>query len=392
MDAEKIEQIRANFPAVLAKAYLNTGTNGPFPECGHKATLEYAQKQYESGRIGFESFTEMFREFTLATKAVATLLGCDSEEIVLTHNTTEGMNIALMGMDWSKGDEIITATTEHPGGLYPAYLLKQRYGVKIRQTSIGKPGVNPITELKRVLNSRTKAVVLSHVSWSSGMVLPIREIADLVHQTDALLICDAAQSCGMVPSNVYELGVDAYAISGQKWLCGPDGTGALFIRKNLIGSLAQTFVGYFGIKASDYSGNFVPNDGAKRYMAATLYPPSVKAWRVTLEWLEQEVGWDWIYKRIAELGQYCYEQISELPGVSMYTPKESMAGLVHFSFEQITAPDLSTKLAEKGIQVRPTPDPVLVRASTGFYNSVEDIDRLVKGIAEVIAETATAKA
>src|SRR3954466_287995 len=98
-------------------------------------------------------------------------------------------------------------------------------------TTIGLPDHDPIEELRQALSPRTKAVVLSHVNWATGMVLPIRELADLAHAAGALLICDAAQAAGMVPSNVYDLGVDVYACSGQKWLCGPDGTGALFVRR-----------------------------------------------------------------------------------------------------------------------------------------------------------------
>src|SRR5262249_43116750 len=156
-----------------------------------------------------------------AREAVAALLSCDPAEVALTHNTTEGMNIALMGLDWRPGDEVVTASTEHPGGLYPVYLLHQRYGVRIRMTEIGMPGGNPVEQLRAVLGPRTRAVVLSHVSWATGMVMPLEQLIELTHRAGALFICDAAQSCGMLPTRVSALGVDAYACSGQKWLCGP---------------------------------------------------------------------------------------------------------------------------------------------------------------------------
>src|SRR5581483_6598389 len=244
----KIAAIRNELPATQRYVYFNAGTNGPLPRRTHEALVANSRAELEQGRIGMEAFTRLFQNLTDARAAMARVLGCSDAEIALTHNTTEGMNIALMGLDWQRGDEVVTSKTEHPGGLYPLYVLHQRYGVKIRTTEIGLKDRDPLEELKRVLTPRTRAVVLSHVCWSTGMVLPLREIAEMAHSVGALLICDAAQSCGMVPSNVYDLGVDAYACSGQKWLLGPDGTGALFVRRELLGDIKQTFMGYFGVQ------------------------------------------------------------------------------------------------------------------------------------------------
>src|SRR5215469_12708362 len=145
-DQEKIIAIRAELPVVQTCIFFNAGTNGPFPRRSHEALVQYAQTELHAGRIGLATFMRMLETFKLVRATMAELLGCDPDEIALTHNTTEGMNIALMGLDWQKGDEIITATTEHPGGLHPVYLLKQRYGVKIHMTDIALPQVDPIEE------------------------------------------------------------------------------------------------------------------------------------------------------------------------------------------------------------------------------------------------------
>jgi L-cysteine/cystine lyase len=292
------------------------------------------------------------------------------------------MNIALMGLNWRKGDEVVTAPLEHPGGLYPLYILKQRFGITIRMTGIGSEAGDPVEELRRVLTPRTRAVVLSHVSWSTGRVLPLRELAEVAHAAGAFLICDAAQSCGMVPSRMAELDVDVYACSGQKWLCGPDGTGALFVRRERLGDIAQTFVNGLAFAASDFDGNFVPTKGATRFEATTLYPPSVAALNASLEWVEHEVGWPWAYERIAALGRACYDALADLPGVTMRTPRDMMAGLVHFAVAGIEAPELTKQLGEQGVIIRHLPDPAVNRVSMGFYNTEEDIERLVEGIQE----------
>lgn len=230
-DREKIVAIRAALPAVRAFVYLNTGTNGPLPQRSHETLLSQATVELEQGRIRPECYVHLQQEKNRVRGDLATLLGSASDEIALTHNTTEGMNIALMGLNWERGDEVVTATTEHPGGLNPLAVLRQRYGVRIHQIEIARKDSHPMEELSRVLNPRTKAVILSHISWSTGMVLPMREMTELAHGVGALVICDGAQSGGMIALDVSDLGVDAYALSGQKWLCGPDGTGALFLRR-----------------------------------------------------------------------------------------------------------------------------------------------------------------
>lgn len=384
-DQGKIAAIRAELPVIEKVAYLNTGTNGPVPQRSYDVLVQQATAELTEGRIGMAGYQQFFATLSKARAQFAAILGCGADEIALTHNTTEGMNIAMAGIEWSRGDEIISATTEHPGGLNPAYLAKQRYGARIRMTDIGMVGKDPVEELKRVLSPRTKAVVLSHVSWVSGMILPMREISDLAHSVGALVICDAAQACGMVPANVYELGVDAYACSGQKWLCGPDGTGALFVRKDRLNDIWQTYMGYGGVQMgmSNREGYYVPPAAASRYEAATLHRPSMGALVATLDWIANEVGWDWVYGRIANLGRYAYDTLSAIPGVTMYSPQDVRSGLTHFTVEGITPPDLTAKLVEKGILIRYTPYPSANRLSTGFYNTEEEVDRLAEAIESI---------
>lgn len=382
-DQEKIAAIREELPVLQSVIFMNAGTNGPLPRRSHEALVQYAQTELTEGRVGLATFTRMFEVWSQARAQMATILGCDPMEIALTHNTTEGMNIALMGLDWQPGDELVTAITEHAGGLHPSYLIRQRYGARLRMTEIGMPEVDPLEALRRVLTPRTKAVVLSHVCWSTGMVLPMRELADLAHQYGAVLICDAAQACGMVPSNVYEMGVDAYACSGQKWLCGPDGTGALFVRKDRLGDIQPTYLGYLGVKRgmSSLEGYFVPNDGAQRYEAASLYTPAVKALATSLNWFIEDIGLEWLYQRIAALGQYGYRALGAVEGVTLHSPRDHMAGLIHFTVEGKAPADVTARLSERGIIIRDTPHPAVNRVSLGFYNTEEEVDRLVGAIA-----------
>jgi L-cysteine/cystine lyase len=255
-------------------------------------------------------------------------------------------------------------------------------------TDIGAPGHDAVAELEQALSPRTRAVALSHVSWSTGVVLPIRELARATHAAGALFVCDAAQSCGMVPSAVYELEVDAYACSGQKWLCGPDGTGALFVRKDRLVDIQQSYMGYQSIQhgMSDYEGHFVPPAAAARYQAATIYPGSIVGLSASLQWISEEVGWEWAYQRIATLGAACFDALAAVDGVTTLTPRDQMAGLIHFTVAGIAPDALCERMTSQGILARHTPNPQAVRVATGFYNTHDDIERLVTAIREALAD------
>ena len=382
-DGEKVARVRAELPVTARYVYMNAGTNGPLPIACHAAMMEWAERDLTAGRILLTSLPDMLAAWKDTRVAVADLLGCDAEEVALTHSTTEAINTALMGMMWRAGDEIVTAATEHAGGLFPAYQVHQRFGVNVHMTNIGSPTVDPVSALKAVLGPRTRAVALSHVSWSTGMTLPLRELVDLTHEAGALFICDAAQSCGMIPSNVRELDVDVYALSGQKWLCGPDGTGALYIRRDRLNAIPPPFMGYFTGRreASDPVGSYALSEGGVRYEATTLNPATAVGFTASLRWLEREVGWQWAFARIARLARLCHSQLSAIPNVTVHTPAETMAGLVHFTISGVRSSSIVRRLAEDNILIRRVPDNDYARASIGFYNTEEEITRLADHIA-----------
>jgi L-cysteine/cystine lyase len=262
-------------------------------------------------------------------------------------------------------------------------LLKARYGANVIYTDIGQCDCDPIASLERALSPRTKAVVLSHVSWATGAVLPMRELSEMAHRVGAIVVCDAAQAAGMVPSHVNELGVDVYALSGQKWLCGPDGMGGLFIRRDAQTKIQNTFAGYFAVKnrvtSEDAAIEFGEN--AMRYQYAFHYFPSLAGFNAGLRWMRDEVGWEWIYRRTRELACLAYDELAQVAGVNLYLPREKLqGGLVHFTVEGVPPADVTAKLSEKNILIRHVPEPSLNRLATGFFNTEEDIAHLIEGV------------
>jgi L-cysteine/cystine lyase len=378
-DVEKVNQIRQMMPAVQNKVYLNTGTCGPLSTLIIDSVNQANRQELEEGRADLSGFKMLKATIDDLRAAFARLVKATSQEIALTHHTTEGINIVVHGLTWQPGDEVVTTTSEHEGGLLPVYVLQQRYGVVVKVIDISPDEV--VAQLEAAITPRTHLLVFSHVTWNTGARLPLPDIVAMAHRHHVLTLVDGAQSAGAIPLDLAASGVDFCALPGQKWLCGPEGTGALYVRKDRLNLVAPTFVGYStleDVNAYDFTGHFLPaRDSARRYEVGTIYRPGIHGMRANLNWLEETVGWEWIYNRIEHLAEYARNALSALPGVTILTPPGSQAGLVTFNVEGLDPARMMSKLAGDGIILRFIRHPYALRISTGFYNTEADIDRLV---------------
>ena len=384
----KVDEIRAQLPAVHARAYLNTGTNGPLPRAAAEAMAQMALEEYEEGRISMDAWKSKMALKPEARNALARAFNVKADEIALTQLTTEGMNIMIHGVDWQRGDEAIITNLEHPGGQLPLYVAAHRHGVQIRTVDLGHGEGDVAGKIERVITKRTRALVISHLAWNTGAVLPLKEIVETCRKHDVLVLVDAAQSAGSIDPKLYENDPDAYAMPGQKWMCGPEGTGSLWIREERISWFQQTYVNYGSAMGGvdNQGGYFIPTPGAARFDRIATYYPLIAGQRAATEWLVDEVGMDWIYSRIAELGKLAYKTLENIDGVSILTPKANMAGLISFNLAGIEPNDLVTTLFDHGFILRTIPSPSCVRLSTGFYNTEEEITTLGSAIEEVKRE------
>ncbi len=272
----KLTTLRHELPALEKLAYLNIGTSGPLPRSTAQAMAAEAERQLLEGRSDFKRFMgEYFPLLARLRARFAKLLNAGEDEIALTHHTTEGMNIAVWGLRWQAGDEILTTTAEHEGGFVPVYAAAQRFGLRLRVVDIGPgEGEDMAERIIAAITPRTRLIVTSHVMWKTGAILPLAPIAEAAHRVGAWVAIDGAQSAGAIPVDVRALGVDFYAVPGQKWLCGPEGTGALYVRRECLSELAPTFAGYLTLNhdipvAADSSGYFLPARGASRFEVGT---------------------------------------------------------------------------------------------------------------------------
>jgi L-cysteine/cystine lyase len=381
----KIDAIRQAMPATLEQAYLNTGTTGPIPRACVEVLQEETRSEFERGRGGIQGFLD-FRDKTEAFRErMARLYNCSPNEVSFTHHTTEGMNFALWGLDWHEGDEAITTSVEHIGGLGPLYVLQGRRGITTTVVDCGPTGEGALDAIGAALSRRTKAVVLSHVAYSTGYVLPLAEIARRAHEVGAVVIVDGAQSTGAIPLDMRALGVDAYSSPGQKWLCGPEGTGALFVSEAAAEKFGASFAGGHTFEHFDELGGFALHADGRRFETGTTYRPGMLGLAASVQWLQDEVSLDWATERIATLAQYLRDALRRVEGVDVLTPPGRQAGLTTFTFPEWEPMAVVEELADRGIVIRSIGRPACLRVSTGFYNTEDEIDRLVDALREVQA-------
>jgi L-cysteine/cystine lyase len=342
------EEARALFPVLEQLAYLNAGTFGPLARPTAAAVQDQLDADLADGRFGKEYFERMLDLRKQARAALAGLVGADPEQVSLTGSTTDGCNIVLAGLDLRPEDEIVTTSEEHFGLIGPVHASGAHVVVVEPDPDAILAAVTP----------RTRLLALSQVLWTSGRALPVRELRE---QTRVPVLVDGAQSVGSIP--VDAAGLDFLTISGQKWLCGPDSTGALVVADPERLRVARP--SYFSQSAHEPSGSFEPAAGAARFDPGWLSSAVLAGLLAALD-----VRPEWAYERAAAMAARCRELLAPLVEL---VPGD--ATLVAFRAEE--PPALVARLAEEGVVVREIPKTGLVRVSCGWWTDENDLQRLV---------------
>jgi L-cysteine/cystine lyase len=356
-------QFRAQFPVFERAAYLNAGTEGPLPQAAVEAVRERIQFEASEGRCGKPYFEGVMALAAALRRGYAGVLGCREDEVALTGSTTDGVNTVLAGLDLREGDEILTSDEEHPGLLAPLALARQRRGVSIR--------VAPFAELAGAVQGATRLIACSHVSWVSGRVIDVPALM----ATGVPVLLDAAQALGAIPANMPALGVDFYAGSGQKWLCGPEGSGCLYVRADRLESLRMPWPGYGSLADPARALESGPAAGAARFDHG--FPSGMRSVHAlaSLAVLE-EAGWEWVHERAAALAHSLAERLAAR---GLEVGARGRSTLV--SWRAADAAAEVERLAAEGFVVRSIPAFDLVRASVGAWSSEDELDALVDAAA-----------
>ena len=350
---------RAGFPVLERLAYLNAGTEGPVPRRAAEAVRSRIDREVGEGRCGRPYFDSLMGMADDVRAGYARVLGADPDEVALTGSTTDGVNTVLAALDLRPGDEVLTTDEEHPGLLAPLGRARRRPGITVR--------VVPFDQIEDGVSASTRLIACSHVSWVSGKVMDVAALA----RTGVPVLLDAAQAIGAVPVDVRALGCDFYAASGQKWLCGPEGSGCLFVRRERLDELVIPWPGYGSLADPQNALELVPSEGARRFDLG--FPPGIRsAWVLASLHVFEQAGWDWVYDRAASLAAWLALELAA-NGLDVWPRGRST--LVAWKADDPAAE--VERLAAAGFIVRSIPAHGLVRASVGAWSSEDELERLV---------------
>jgi selenocysteine lyase/cysteine desulfurase len=352
-----VAELRAEFPVLSKVAYLNAGTDGPLPAQAVRAARQELERELSDGRAmaHFQRRTELTDALR---SAYARALGCEASDVALTSCTSEGMSHIVVGLELGRGDEIVTSDEEHPGLLGALGAARELRGVSVREV--------PLAEVANAVGPQTKLVACSHVGWVSGSLAP----AELA-QIEVPVLLDGAQGLGAVELNMTALGCDAYAGAGQKWMCGPDGTGSLFVTAQLRERLAVPRRGYGNLEDPNAGLDAQIHGDARRFDALSLNAETVACALAAAQVLEG-AGWAAVHERARTLAAQLAQMLREH---GREVAPRGRSTLVSFTSED----ELQERetLAARGVIVRNIPGRPWLRASVGAWNDEDDLGRLL---------------
>ena len=338
-------------------------------------------------------------ETTRLANAVARFMRCDADEILFTRGTGEGLATVAHGLDLNPGDEVLTTTREHPAALSPWLLLARRRGIVVKQIDLPAPIESPeqiAQQFAGAVTDRTKVLAFSHVQYADGTVLPVQQLCEWARQRNLVSVVDGAQAVGMLDFSLQELGCDFYGASFHKWLGGSNGTGILYVRREMLDKVwpAQArgidaspplitptqSIGHNGVPATLHKlGNIVPLSWAP-----------LRGAEVALE-LHQQVLRNRIEARIRELAIYARLRLQQVPGVQLLTPARPgmWGGILSFHVPGKPASDIAIALV-KGHRVFvrelqwPGKPHGAIRVSLHAFNTHDEVDKLFQGLQQVL--------
>jgi len=335
-------------------------------------------------------------EYESAHRKVARFIDARSEEeIIMTRNTTEGLNIVANGLKWKKGDKIVTTLMDHHSNFIIWQRVRQRHGVKLEAIKPNEQGLFNVADFERVIDDQTRVVAVPHVSNALGSVVPISEISKIAARRGALTVIDGAQSVPHIRVDVREIGCDFLAFSGHK-MFGPTGSGALYMRGEVAKEVEPTLIG--GGTIQDVSPEeFTLASGWHRFEAGTPAIAEVIGLGRAVDYLTQ-LGMENVRAHEMGIGKALHEGLRKIPEVKVYGPEDSAdrVALASFNVGDLNPHDVALALdVSKKIMIRsghhcalPTMKEVIhadgtARASLYIYNTAEEVELFLSTVEEI---------
>lgn len=395
--------IREDFPILHEKAhgqpliYFDNAATSQKPKTVLDALRRYYEHNNANVHRGLHELSSRATEaYEGSRRRVADYLGAASpDEIVFTRGTTESINLVAQawgGKFLREGDVILLTEMEHHSNLVPWQLLAERTGVRLRFVPVHDDGTLVLEQLSSLLTREVKLFAFTHVSNSLGTINPVAHLCEKARAIGALTLVDAAQSVGHAPINVRELGCDFLAFSGHK-MCGPTGIGALYARAEVLDAIPPWHGGGEMIVSVTLERSAFKK-APHRFEAGTPNIAGAIGLEAAIDYIEQ-IGRPAILAHDTELAHYAMERLEELPGMRVLGPREERGALVGFVMKSVHPHDLTTFADRYGLALRGGHHcnqplmrrfglPGTTRASFYFYNTKEEIDRMIEILSDAV--------
>ena len=374
-------KVRSQYNLIDGLTFMNNGTLGPMP----RVVMDEHDRVFRE--IAADPTNGSRRDELDANRALlAAFVGAEPDEVAYTRSTTEGMNIFAMGVDWSEGDEILICTHEHNGGIEAYLTLEQRRHIKINRIEIPSPpeSIDQIVDLyDRAITPRTRCIMVSHITYVTGLLMPVKELSELARRRGLMISVDGAHPLGMIDVNMHDLGCDHYAAPGQKRLMSGTGTGLNYVRRDVMANV-WPLMGAGSYRDADTGELAFYADSRKYEDCGQRDTPSALGMSTAIRF-QNTIGKKAIEDRVRQLTTRLKTGLAEIDGVRLWTsmnPKLS-AGLTLFSIREIPMANVVAALLDRDriyIRTMGTGDLNAVRASTHVYNMPDEVDRFLDGV------------
>jgi selenocysteine lyase/cysteine desulfurase len=386
-----LARARAETPGCAEVAHFNNAGSSLPPQPVLDAVLGHLQREAVIG--GYEAEAEAAERLDAVYDELAALLGCDADEVAVVENATRAWDMAFYAMRFGAGDRILCARAEYESNVIAFLQVARHTGATVEYVPNDEHGQLSLDALRDAIDERVKLIAITHVPSNGGLVNPAEEIGAIAREASIPYLVDACQSVGQLPVDVRRIGCDVLSATGRKYLRGPRATGLLYVRRELVGELEPPLLDLHAARwvADD---RFEIRPDAKRfenweqYIAGKLGLGA--AARYAREW-----GLEAIARRVGALAARLREGLADVDGVNVHDLGVRKCGIVSLTVDGLASDAVKRSLAERAINVSVNPGhytrfdmqarglPDLVRASVHYYNSEDEVDGLVDGLAAI---------
>lgn len=376
-DGKYWEAVQKHFCFENDLVMMNNGTVGPIPEPVYNTFTHYIRIQAANP---YDCYAVLPQYKDTVRQQLARHIHADTDEVAVTRNTTEGLNLAAHGLKLKSGDEVILSSHEHPAGIQPWRLRAARDGIKIVEAKLAAPPKSIdeiVSSFEAAITPRTRVISVSHTVYLTGLIVPVRELCEMAHRHDILVVADSAHGFGMLDLNMKSLDADIFVSSPYKWGFAPTGLGMLYVKKPVQDSLWPLIA----------SSGWDTLGSAQRFETlGQRLDPLFFALEEAMKF-QNQIGKKRIERRIKTLAGYLKERLHAIDRVRVHTPDDPYlsAGLTAFSIKGVDPEHIVNFVREKHNIVirtigRESDNTLGVRVSTPIYVNMDSIDRLLDSV------------